>query len=105
MPETFNGEPACICHRCDNPSCLNPTHLFLGNRAENNHDMNRKGRRVDVRGEQHGLARITEADAKAILASVRQGEPPKRVAERHSVSAKHVIDIGRGKRWAHLSQP
>jgi hypothetical protein len=56
----------CVLHRCDNPPCFNPDHLFLGTKTDNHEDMVRKGRRNVARGEQHARTHLTEADVIAI---------------------------------------
>jgi hypothetical protein len=57
-PEVF------VCHRCDNPQCCNPAHLFLGTPADNVHDMIAKGR--NSRGARHSLACQIAAQKRAM---------------------------------------
>lgn len=56
----------CVLHRCDNPACCNPTHLFLGTNRDNVADRHAKGRNGHLPGEHHGRAKLTNAQAHEI---------------------------------------
>ena len=49
-----------VLHSCDNTSCINPEHLWLGTQKDNVVDMYSKGRGVDNRGAKHGRVKLTE---------------------------------------------
>lgn len=55
-----------ICHKCDNPCCINPDHLFAGTRQDNVDDRERKGRNNPPKGEKHAKAKLTELDVLTI---------------------------------------
>lgn len=49
-----------VCHTCDNPPCVRPSHLFIGTRLINNQDRHKKGRTVIKLGEEHGASIMNE---------------------------------------------
>ncbi|MFP5379053.1 MAG: HNH endonuclease signature motif containing protein [Vicinamibacteria bacterium] len=88
----------CVCHRCDNRSCVNPAHLFLGTRADNNADCASKGR--TLRGEKSSNATLTEALVREIRATAERGVD---VARRLGVSPSLVSSVRRGRSWRHVA--
>lgn len=63
--ELYNGpilKGHCICHICDNPSCLNPTHLFMGTHLENMNDMKQKKRSRNSLGELNTNTCLSESE-------------------------------------------
>lgn len=57
-----------VLHECDNPSCINPDHLFLGTHQDNMADKKAKGRGVSHSGVEHGGSKFSEEDITAIRA-------------------------------------
>ena len=90
-----------ICHRCDNPSCCNPAHLFLGTTAQNVADRDRKGRQVTPRGEQHGCSRLTwkaVRDIRAFPTPHKYGAKS-HLARQYAVTRQAIGAVLRGKTW------
>ena len=91
-----------VLHRCDNPPCVRPDHLFLGSQADNVHDMIAKGRQHDLKGEEHPLARLTEDDVHAIRAMHANGARTTELATRFHVQRGAISKIVHGRTWRHL---
>ena len=90
------GSGLLVCHRCDNPPCCNPAHLFLGTHADNHADKVAKGRSSKLFGRANPQAKLTEADVAAIRAST---ETCRVLRARFGVSGAVVSNIRRGISW------
>ncbi len=75
--------------------------LCWGTRLENVADRERHG--TTSRGEKHGRARLSEDDARAILAAFTQGESKASLARRYNVSHAAICDLTKGRSWSHLA--
>ncbi len=91
-----------VLHRCDNPPCVNPMHLFLGTQQDNMDDQLAKGRRPPAKGEQNKHARLTATQVEQIRDLVRQGLRNPAVAARFGICPQYVSAIASGKSWGHL---
>lgn len=91
-----------VCHSCDNPSCVNPNHLFLGTDLDNMLDKIAKDRHNIPKGELNVRAVLTEKQAIAILADPR---PYLQIAADYGVSDGTINDIKNKYSWKHLDAP
>lgn len=94
-----------VCHRCDNPPCVRPEHLFLGTAADNARDMVAKGRRFQPvsLGEKHGNALLTAASVLEIRRLHRNGEAThKEMAAQFGVSPGTIESVTSRRAWKHV---
>lgn len=98
------------CHRCDNPACVNPEHIFIGTAEENTRDMLTKQRHS--RGESHGdkirradrgNRKLSPDDVVAIRAELKRGERQRDIARAFGISQGAVSQINRGATWGHVN--
>ena len=94
----------CVCHRCDNPGCVNPDHLFLGTQADNMRDCENKGRGVHcvMSGEKHGRSKLTAAQVVEIRAKYANGATQSDLAKEFGVSQQTISVIVRGHNWTKI---
>jgi len=105
----------CVCHFCDERTCVNPSHLFLGSHIDNMMDMDTKGRRKSyfstknggglkleqrVRGEMHGRSKLTASQVLEIRG--RSGQSKLSIAAEFCVSRRQISNILNRKKWTHI---
>lgn len=94
-------EGAFVLHRCDNPICVNPSHLFLGSQSDNMRDMWAKGRARPkvLLGEKHGMSKVTESMVREIRSSSLSGVE---LSRKFGITPTTVCDIRKRRTWDHL---
>lgn len=96
-----------VCHRCDNPPCVNPAHLFLGTQVDNMRDCASKGRNGQQRdpclGERNGFSKLTERDVTVIRAlHLWSGFSLSEIGAEYGVTKHAVHRIVKNKNWRHV---
>jgi len=96
-----------VLHKCDNPSCVRPDHLFLGTHVDNMQDMTKKGRGKQIaagrKGETNGNHRLTTDQVVEIKKGLAKGESQREMARKFGVSKTLIYYIKLGKTWAHIT--
>lgn len=101
IPEGIN-----VCHHCDNPSCVRPSHLFLGTNADNAADRDAKGRQVVRRGEEFTHSKLTDESVRFIRENYTPGHPvfgSRAMARKFGVSSTVVKWVRQNKIWKHVT--
>jgi len=92
-----------VLHKCDNPPCCNPNHLFLGTYDTNNKDRAKKGRSRDQYGEKNNMSKLTSSEVLEILqmkGKVKSNE----LSIKFNVNRRHIERIWKKELWNHLKE-
>jgi len=86
-----------VCHKCDNPKCFNPDHLFLGTQKQNLQDCSEKHRTIT--GDLSNLSKYKKEDILKIKNLLAEGKTGKEISQETGVSPSHISRIRRGYTW------
>ena len=103
IPDSDSYHGVCVCHSCDNPACVNPSHLFIGSHKDNMRDMYSKGRRTDAKGERQHLAKLNETSVKQIRKYYAAGGCSlKWLSNVYRVHLGTIHQVVTNKTWRHV---
>lgn len=94
-----------VLHRCDNPPCWNPDHIYVGTYSENTRDALKRGRLQPRQGSKSSQAIINEEIVFGVKMRLRSGERQVHIARSEGISKQIISDIAIGKTWAHVQLP
>lgn len=89
-------------HKCDNPCCCNPNHLFAGTHQDNSNDKIKKNRHTILNGSKNGNSKLLENDVFMIKLRLSKGESQAAIARSFSVTKENIWCIDRGYTWKHV---
>ncbi len=89
-----------VCHRCDNKSCVNPYHLFVGTHTDNVRDAAKKG--LNVRGVRQSFAKLNPDKVREIRRLFAAGQAIGALARKYQVTYATISDVLKGVTWKHV---
>jgi hypothetical protein len=107
--EAYNEIPEgyCVCHHCDNPTCVNPKHLFLGTNQDNTKDRSIKGR--SAKNNLIGLpfkllpnSKLTKEEVLKIRKLIKEGKKQVDIAKMFNVHRSTILYIKKRRTWYHI---
>ena len=91
-----------VCHTCDTPACVAPTHLFLGTPKDNSQDCLSKGRFKNSQGELNGASKLDLKSVMEVIDLLKHGYSQTEIADIHGVTNTNIGYIHNNKSWAHV---
>lgn len=89
-----------VLHKCDNPICINPAHLFLGTKTDNMND--KKNKKRHHFGNKHPMAKLSEDDVQVIIGLEAGGITHQKIADKFDVCRQNISKICARNSWTHM---
>lgn len=90
--EKESPEDSFVLHKCDNPTCVNPNHLYLGDYGDNLEDAHARGG-LDYKGSKNPNSKLSQDEVNQIRKKLREGMTQENIASEFGVSQKTVSNV------------